>query len=183
MIKNQLLNVNKDWKLYLDSSAEQMQADIRNILANQILKYGYKKSRQDIAALFFQYEYETWDIVFWAEDKNRSSITDTIILPSKRKENSNGNSNWNHFIPETLWNKVAEFEDNYRGDDSDDIICEYIEVQTEIFKKWFLACWNTATKGIGNVPDAYFSIHDTYFLTDLKTGKKINNDEISKRYE
>jgi hypothetical protein len=31
--------------------------------------------------------------------------------------------------------------------------------------------------------DAYFSIHDTYFRTDLNTLKTLNEDEIAQRFE
>jgi len=181
-MENIFLALNEEWKLYLDSSAEQMQADIRNILTDQIVKYQQGKSRQNIAALYFEYEYDHMDIMFWAEDKNGELITETIKLPTIKRNNTDENSNWEHFLPESIWKKVIVSEDTYEGDDYDDIRSEYDEKKTELFKEWFINCWNTVTKEMENVLDAYFSIHDTNFRTDLKTGKRMKLAEIEERY-
>ena len=182
-MKEHFLKLNKEWKLYLDSSAEQMQTDIRNILTDQIVKYKQGKSRQDIVALYFEYEYDYMNILFWAKDKSEELVAELIVLPTIKRNNADENSNWEHFLPENIWRNVLGTEDIYEGEDYDEIRREYENVKTTLFKEWFLTCWNTITKDMENVPDAYFSIHDTYFLTDLKTGKKINSDEISERYK
>ena len=38
-MENIFLGLNEEWKYYLDTSAEQMQADIKNILTDQIVPY------------------------------------------------------------------------------------------------------------------------------------------------
>ncbi|WP_278379430.1 hypothetical protein [Chryseobacterium arthrosphaerae] len=51
-----------------------------------------------------------------------------------------------------------------------------------LFEQWFFDCWKEAKAQTSVMMDAYFSIHDTYFRTDLNTLKTINEDEIAQRY-
>ena len=184
-MENLFENLNEEWKLYLESSAEQMQEDIRNILTDKIVKYELGKSKQDIAALYFEYEYEYMNITFWAENKNEMLITEVMELPTIMRNNTNEKSNWKHFFPETIWKEVVESEDEYEGDEDDyyDARDEYTNKNTELFEEWFFNCWKVAIKGMGNIPDAYFSIHDTNWRTDLRTGNEMSLAEISKRYK
>ena len=184
-MNNQFERLNKEWKLYLESSAEQMQEDIRNILTDEIVKYEEGKSKQDIAAMYFEYEYEYMNIAFWAENKNEMLITEVMKLPTIMRNNTKSNSNWKHFIPETIWKEVLESEDEFEGDEDDyyEARDEYTNESTELFEKWFFDCWTAAIKEIENIPDAYFSIHDTNWRTDLKTGKEMSIAEISERYK
>ena len=181
-MKEHFLALNEEWKLYLDSLTEQVQADIRNILlTDQIVKYQFGKSRQNIVAFYFEYQYDSMNIMLWAQDKNGDEVADPIEIPTTN--NTDKNSSWKSLVPENILKRVYEMDNTYEGDDYDEIRREYENIKTELFERWFLNCWNTATKEIENIPDAYFSIHDTYFLTDLKTGKEINSDQIAERYK
>ena len=185
IMNNQFERLNKEWKLYLENSAEQMQEDIRNMLTGKIVRYKQGKVQQDIAALYFEYEYEYMNITFWAENKNEILLTDVTELPTIMRNNGKPNSNWKHFIPETIWKEVIESEDEFEGDEDEyyEARDEYTNKSTELFEKWFFDCWKAAIKGMENIPDAYFSIHDTNWRTDLKTGKEMSIAEISKRYK
>ena len=171
-MENRISALCSEWSLYLESATEQMQADIRDIIANRLIQYEQGKSWADIAAMFFEYEYEYMDIVFYAFDKQEKVITKVIALPTKRSGNIIPDSKWNAFLPEAIWHKEQGLDEHYD---------KYNREKTSIFKEWFLTCWKTVAKGIGNIPDAYFSIHDTFFRTDLKTGERVNNKQISAR--
>ena len=182
-MKNKLSDLNNEWQTYLNSCATQLQEDIHNILTDKTIKYRSRYHLQDISALYFEYEYDYMDIVFWAENKKGDVITDILVLPTQRKDNAITDSKWKSFFPENIWREVIELEESCEDDDFYDLLDEYNEEKTRLFKEWFFNCWNIAANRTENIPDAYFSIHDTYFRTDLKTGRRINQDEISERYK
>ena len=152
---NKILKLIEEWEFHLENSSGQMLTDIRNILSDE-------KPRQGIAAFYFEYEFEYMDIIFRAEDRDKRVI-DMTVLPTRK-----GNKT---FLPETIWTKEQELD----ADDYD----KYDREKRGLFEKWFCNCWKIVMNEMECIPDAYFSIHDTNWLTDLKTGKRMSRAEIS----
>lgn len=179
---NDILKLNKDFKIYLDASTQQIVSDLKDILYGKSVVYLEDKTESDIVAYFFEYEYDYLNVVCWAVDRAGNIITDTIILSTQKNSKTDENSKWNAFIPESIWTKIADFHDNYEDDDFDDILDEYNQEKYELFEKWFCNCWSQTVKETGIKVDAYFSIHDTIFKTDLNTLEKIKDKQIEERF-
>jgi hypothetical protein len=178
-----LQHLNIELKKYLEQTSSQLIADLTGLINGEnINNYLNNKSKADIKAFYFEYQYDYLDIIFWADDKDGERITDTIKLLTKNDGIDDGKV-WNALMPEKIWETAADFEDSYEGDDLDDILDEYNEEKYSLFEDWFLECWKKASEQADMKMEAYFSIHDTYFKTDLKSMQTINTDEIAERYK
>jgi hypothetical protein len=113
--------------------------------------------------------------------QNRPNIYRNSKAAETENETANENEKWNALIPETIWTAAADFQDHYEGEDFDEILDEYDDEKYKLFEQWFFACWKKASRA--DPHKKRFSIHDTYFRTDLNTLKTINEDEIAQRYE
>ncbi len=178
-----LKKLNVELKKYLEETHTQLTEDLIHLLKGEKISYIGSNSKSDIKAFYFEYEYEYLDIVFWGVDHKGKMATDTVFLPTKKKGSAEENSDWDALIPEKIWSAASEFQDHYKEDDFDDILDEYDDEKYKLFEEWFFDCWKKASEQTGVKMNAYFSIHDTYFRTDLNTLKTINEDEIAQRYE
>lgn len=176
-----LQNLNIELKRYLDQIGPQLVVDMTELINGKNIIYLNNKSEADTKALYFEYQYDYLDIIFWSVDREGERITETIKLPSKNINRID--EEWNVLIPKQIWEAAADFEDNYKEDDLDDLLDEYNTEKYELFENWFLECWKKASENVNVKTDAYFSIHDTYFKTDLRSLETVNTDEISKRYK
>lgn len=173
-----LQHLNIELKKYLEQISSQFILDITELIEGKNVNYLNNKAKADGKVLYFEYQYDYLDIICWSVDQEGERITETSKLPSKNV----GNEEWNALIPKQIWEAAADFEDTYEDDDFDDILDEYNTEKYELFENWFLECWKKAVVQTKLKMDAYFSIHDTYFRTDLHTLKTINDDEIAERY-
>lgn len=180
---NNISELNKDLKVYLDSSSNQMIADLKNILLDNSIQYKNGKSIKDVAFLNFDYEYDTLDIIFEVFDKKYNKINNLVSLPTIKKSKIGEKSEWSSFLPEIIWNKYCEFENNYEADNLDDILEEYDNEKYFLFEKWFYSCWANATNETNVIIKAYFSMHDTEYVTDLNTLNRIKTKEIFNLYK
>lgn len=178
-----LKKLNIEFKKYLEQTRAQLIGDMIHLLKGENIRYLNNNGKSDIKAFYFEYEYEYLDIVFWGVDRKGKIATETNFLPTQKSGNAEGNSDWDALIPERIWNIVSDFQDHYEGDDFDDILDEYDDEKYKLFERWFSDCWKKASEHTKVHMDAYFSIHDTYFRTDLNTLKTINEDEIAQRYQ
>lgn len=170
-------------KNYLKEAQDQFIEDLVQLLEGENINYLNGKTKTDIGALYFEYEYDYLDIVTWAVDRAGEVITDSVVLPSQKKNFAEGSEDWNFFLPEKIWKAASDFQEKHEEDeDWDDISEEYDGEKYELFEFWFFDCWKKALLQTGSRVDAYFSVHDTYFRTDLNTLKTINDDEIAERY-
>lgn len=177
-----LQSLNIDLKIYLEQISPQLIVELVYLVNGEGINYLDNKSEADSKAFYFEYQYDYLDIIFWSVDQAGERITETKKLPAKKNDGINENEGWNALIPEKIWEAAADFEDNYEDDDLDDILDEYNTEKYELFENWFLECWKKASEQAKMKIDAYFSIHDTYFKTDLNVMKTINEDEIAERY-
>ena len=174
-----LQSLNIELKKYLEQLSLQLIVDLVDLINGKNIIYLNNKKEVDTKALYFEYQYDYLDIIFWTVDQFGERITETIKLPLKKADKTN---DWNALIPKQIWEAAADFEDNY-DDDLDDILDEYNTQKCELFENWFFECWKKASEKANVKTDAYFSIHDTYFKTDLNSMQAINTDEISERYK
>ncbi|KFF07970.1 hypothetical protein [Chryseobacterium luteum] len=175
--------LNVELKKYLKQSSVQIIEHLALLLKGENLDYFDGKNKKDIKSLYFEYEYDYLDIMVWAVDEKGEIITHTVTLTSQKKEKSAGNSNWNSFLPEKIWMTASGFQYHHEEDDDfHDLWDEYNDEKYELFENWFFDCWKKASAQTESRADAYFSIHDTYFRTDLNTFKTISDDDIATRY-
>jgi hypothetical protein len=154
------------WGKYLTGIETKMQFSIKAIL-NEII------GNNNIFAIFFEYEYDIMDLSFFAIDDKEN-----ILMVKQDIVNKELNSKT--LFPEDLLDKQDEIIDEYDGEDDnfDEIYDEYTQQKEDIFKKWFKSCWNEAIKRYNNIPNSFFSIHDTNYKINLKTNEEITYDEI-----
>ncbi|MFZ4931071.1 hypothetical protein [Chryseobacterium sp. Mn2064] len=176
-----LQQLNIEFRNYLDSISSGLTDDLVHLLRGETISYLHG-THSDIKAFYFEYEFDYLNIVFWGVDHKGNIATNTQSLPTRKNSNTS-NEEWNALVPEEIWNKISDFEDHYEDDDFDEMMDEYNEEKYEIFEQWFSDCWKKASEQTLIKMNAYFSIHDTYFRTDLNTMKTINEDEIARIFE
>ena len=177
-----LQKLNIELKNYLDEMSLQLTEDLVQLMKGETVNYLHNNTQSDIKAFYFEYEYDYLNIVFWGVDSKGNIATDTVSLPTKKKSSTQGNKEWNALIPQEIWEKVSDSQENYDEDDWDEIMDEYNEEKYGIFDQWFYDCWKNASEQTSIKMNAYFSMHDTYFKTDLNTLKTINEDEIAQYF-
>ncbi|MDP9960603.1 hypothetical protein [Chryseobacterium lathyri] len=178
-----LKKINIELKKYLEGIKDEVIKDLVQMFKRENIDYLEGKSKTDIKALYFEYEYDYLDIVAWAADQKGNIITQTMVLPYQKKKQADKSETWNSFLPERIWAEASDFQEQYENeDDFDDLWDEYNEEKYKLFEDWFIECWKKVTELTQANVDAYFSIHDSYFKTDLNTFTTISDDEIAKRY-
>jgi hypothetical protein len=170
-----------EFENYLSRLSTQMVSDLQNILTMQTIPFMDSKSQTDMAALFFEYDYEWLDIFFYGVDKELEPVTNTVKLPSKLLPESHGDTLQPEVLHEFEINVEDEFDfDNNDEDEFYEQLDEYKDKKSEIFESWFSQCWDKATKNPEAKPEAFFSVHDTAFKTDLNRAKTAKEVEIIK---
>lgn len=174
--------LNIELKIYLQETAEQLVKDLVQMLDGQKTDYLQGRTKDDISALYFEYQYNYLDITAWATDKSGNMITNPVLLPATGKPGINETGQWSALLPEKIWREASDLQEKYEDEnDFDDLWDDYNEEKYKLFEDWFCECWKKASAQTGYRKDAYFSIHDTYFKTDLNTLHTINDDEIAER--
>ncbi|KMQ58477.1 hypothetical protein ACM46_22525 [Chryseobacterium angstadtii] len=175
--------LNIDLKNYLEEAQESFIKDLVHIIDGDRLNYLEGKNEKDLKALYFEYEYDYLDIIAWGTDKAGDILTKTYKMGDQRRKQENETDDWTAFIPEKLWTEASDFQEQYEDEeDFDEVMDDYNDEKYEIFENWFFDSWKKASIQTENRTDAYFSIHDSYFKTDLNTLQSLNNDEIAERY-
>lgn len=178
-----LKQLNIELKNYLEEIKEELIKDLVQMLKGENVDYLGGNTKTDIKALYFEYDCDFLDIITWAADQKGDIITQTTALPCQKKKQADESEDWNSFLPEKIWTATSDFQEQYEDEDNFDDLCdEYSGEKYRLFENWFFDCWKKATEHTQVYIDAYFSIHDSYFRTDLNTLKTINDDEIAERY-
>jgi hypothetical protein len=167
MYKEQM-EIITDWEKFLAEIETRMQLSIKTVLNEAI-------TTRDIYAMFFEYEYDDMDIIFYAiDDKENVLLTKVDIL--------NNEINCSHLFPDNLSEKQMEINDKYDGEDDnyDNFTEEYYQKKEKVFKDWFISCWDKIKGEYTNIPKTYFSIHDTNYKINLDTKEILKYDEIIK---
>lgn len=174
-----LSDLNTELQTYLDSATAQMVADLKPLLLDSGITYVDGNSRDDVSYFHFEYDYEYLDVTFCAMGKGAERISEVETLPKVVASKADADSEWMAFLPEHIWDAVAAFEESDDFDeDAEDQLDAYHLERCRLFEQWFCACWTQAVAETGvNVP-AYFSVHDSYFKTDLNTLKEVTTDDL-----
>ncbi|UTX48150.1 hypothetical protein [Chryseobacterium sp. MA9] len=180
-VMEDLKKLNIEFENYLDEISVPLTEDLIHLLEGKGINYLSGNTQSDIKAFYFEYEFEYLNIIFWGVNSKGKIETETISLPAKK--NKNDDEKWTALIPEEIWQKASDFQDDYEEDDFDEILDEYNDEKYRLFEQWFITCWKKASEQTNIQMDAYFSIHDSYFKTDLNTLKTLNEDEIDQRFE
>ncbi len=168
---------------YLEKLTNQMVVDLRNIVKNKPFVYRDGKNETNIVGCFFEYDFEYFSISLYGLDKSLNQVTEVVSLPTKLIDESLKN----YIIPKRIRDFGKNIEDTYdkekySEDEFYELLEEYNEKLREIFEKWFLKCWKKISEKQKINIDAYFSVHDSYYYTDLKTMNEITENEILEKY-
>ncbi|MDQ0780392.1 hypothetical protein [Chryseobacterium sp. W4I1] len=126
-------------KKYLEETKGQVVADLVQLLKGENVNYLDGKTKTDIGALYFEYEYDYLDIAAWATDKNGKIITDTAILHKQKENHINETESWDSFLPETIWKVAIDFQEKHEEyEDWDDVWEEYEEKNINCLNSGFL---------------------------------------------
>ena len=175
-----LSDLNTELQTYLDSATAQMVADLKLLLLDSGITYVDGNSRDDVSYFHFEYDYEYLDVTFCAIGKDGECISEVETLPRVVASKANADSEWSAFLPEHIWDAVVAFEESDDFDeDAEDQLDQYHLERCRIFEQWFCACWKQAVAETSMSPSAYFSVHDSYFKTDLNTLKEVTTDDIA----
>ncbi|WP_223606969.1 hypothetical protein [Chryseobacterium sp. OSA05B] len=178
-----LKQLNIDLKNYLEEKTGQLVDALVQVLKGESAEYLSGKTKTDRVAFYFEYEYDYLDITTRTVDQSGAVIINPVFLFPQREKRSDQKEDWNAFLPERIWTAATDFQEKCENDeDFDDAWDEYNEEKYELFENWFFDGWKKASAHTESKIDAYFSIHDTYFKTDLNTWQTISDDEIAKRY-
>ncbi|MFD2909018.1 hypothetical protein ACFSX9_09735 [Flavobacterium ardleyense] len=162
-----ILNLNKEFANYLEKSTAQMISDLNDILFDKSVTYRLNYSKASIVTYYFEYEWDILDIAFWAVNKSGEVINEILILPTKKDSKIDATGKWNSFLPEKIAKFIYDFENNYEGADIDEVLEKYEEEKHILFENWFCNCWTQTIKETDIKVNAYFSIHDTNYKTNL----------------
>lgn len=174
-----LADLNIELQTYLDGSTAQMVTDLKPLLLDSGITYVDGKSRDDVAYFGFEYDYAYLDVTFCAVGNGGEPISEVEALPKVVASKANADSEWTAFLPEHIWDAVVAFEDSDDfDDDAEDLLDAYHLARCRIFEQWFCACWKQAVVEAGVNVAAYFSVHDSYFKTDLNTLKEVTSDAL-----
>ena len=157
------------WDKFLTEIETKLQFSIKTIL-NEVME------NNNIFAIFFEYEYDIMNISFYAIDNKENILLDkNNILRNELNSKT--------LFPKNLYDSQEKVVDKYDGEDDnfDEIYREYVQQKEAFFKKWFKICWDEAIKGYNNIPNSFFSIHDTNNKLNLKTNKIIKDTEIMEK--
>jgi hypothetical protein len=163
-----------DFASNLDKQQAPLTAELTRLLGQPL--------SDDATALFFEYQHDSFRLVSWWSSRAFEPIGKaTRLLGDKRGATNARRSNTNPLYPKRLEDAFERFIARHE-DDEDDLRSAYDRARTGLFKRWFVRCWKAASKSSKGGPPvhAFFSVHDTWFRTNLRTNERCSGDEIAK---
>lgn len=176
---NPLLKLLPIFESHLEVQTKQITSDLEFLLESE--------SKNTNLKLFnFEYDSDSFIIVFWSQDFNYVTITDTITIPIKDRNDFYKQENYNvKFIPYSLTESEEEIYKFYRNIEDDNKMSEYWEyseeyfdLKNEIFIKWFISCWKNAISNSNILVEAYLSEHDSVGSLNLNTLEDNTDEEL-----
>ncbi|HSZ34884.1 MAG TPA: hypothetical protein VK772_16325 [Puia sp.] len=150
---------------FLATQSQTLVDEIEGLLQKLDFDYYDKCDRDNIAAIIFEYEFSTFDIVAFAVDKSNKVVGDVKLLLT--------NKQYDYFFPDNIEEDFLEQFDEKERTKIEDDLSEY---KYKAFENWFADCWDRA-KGESRLK-GFFSIHDTMWVTNLADRKQISDDRI-----
>lgn len=120
---------------------------------------------EDVKLLYFEYSHDDLQLYFWEEGIHKQLLSQGVLnLPTTQREG---------LLSLELRDRMFDLEDVLYEDESfeDDEVEEEMEqfntARCALFEQWFLACWSQARQQMTCDKQAYFSVHDSYYKTEL----------------
>jgi hypothetical protein len=157
--------IKSDLSKFLAAQSHSLIMEISSLLHTLDFDYNDKNGRDDVAAIKFEYEFSSFDIVAYPVDKHYNVIGDIKILLEEKQ--------YEEFFPDDI---EETFLTQIIPEERSGIEKELREYKYKSFEDWFANCWSKA-KGNSHVK-GFFSIHDTMWVTNLATGEKVREDTI-----
>ncbi len=151
----------------------EMAAYLHEVVSGKSIPQRQGKVADRVVAVFFEYQFDDFDMLFWLANPQGKPIKRVEPLPKA--------PNPYHGIDD------ADLEERLltaglKDEDVDDCIWAYHHELTTRFEAWFFRCWKTVAAAKEAIVPAYFSVHDTLYYTDLATFEEIRADEIDRKH-
>jgi hypothetical protein len=150
---------------FLATQSQTLVDEIKSLLQSLDFDYYDKYNRDNIAAIKFEYEFSSFDIVAYPVDKYYKVAGDIKLLLT--------NKQYDYFFPDNIEEDFLEQVDEKVRSKIEDELREY---KYKAFEDWFADCWDKA-KG-ETILKGFFSIHDTMWVTNLADRKVTSEDTI-----
>lgn len=150
---------------FLNTQSQTLVEEIKRLLQNLDFDYYDNYNRDNIAAIKFEYEFSSFDIVAYPIDKFYQVAGDIKLLLTDKQ--------YDYFFPDNIEEDFLEQLDNSERSQLEQELGEF---KYKTFEDWFADCWDKA-KGETKLK-GFFSIHDTMWVTNLTDRKKIREDTI-----
>ncbi|MDR2223612.1 MAG: hypothetical protein LBE34_12915 [Flavobacteriaceae bacterium] len=152
----------------LKKRLEEVQPIMVNSL-NQLFKGEYLSlidicTIDDVHTFYFEYDYETLNIVVWAENKEEQVVSiQSKGIPEKLDDTIFTKASYfSLYALEEEWGETEEGLDQF-----DELIDLLSEEKEEVLTQWFILCWKLAKEQTVTVFQGKFSVHDTNYRTEL----------------
>lgn len=109
-----LKQLNMELKNHLEEIRNGLIKDLVQMLKGENVDFLSGKTKTDTKALYFEYEYDYLDIVFWAEDQKGDIITHTMALSCQKKNRPVKVKNGILFFRKKYGHKLRIFRRNMR---------------------------------------------------------------------
>jgi hypothetical protein len=157
--------IKSDISKFLATQSHSLTKEISSLLDTLDFDYNENCGRENVAAIKFEYEFSSFDIVAYPLDKQYNVIGDIKILLAEKQ--------YAEFFPDDL---EEAFLRQVIPEERSGIEKELREYKYKSFEDWFADCWNKA-KGDTHLY-GFLSFHDTMWVTNLATGEKVREDTI-----
>ncbi|MDH7913217.1 hypothetical protein [Winogradskyella sp. SYSU M77433] len=149
-----------------------------------------ESSNPKLRMLSFIYSFEDFKTIVYSLDNKGETITDVVGLPIKDYENLYSMENYGRFVPyeleekeDKIYKQYQELEDKDKLTEYWDYSEEYQSMKSDIFKSWFMDCWQVASTNTNAGILACLAIHDSSGGIELTTGKYMTDDEIENIFD
>ena len=145
------MTVNKiksDLSKFLATQSRCLTEEISSLLNTLDFDYNDNRGRDNVAAIKFEYEFSSFDLVAYPLDKQYNVIGDIKILLADKQ--------YAEFFPDEIEESILR---QVILEERSGLEKELREYKYKSFEDWFAECWNKA-KGDTD-PKGFFSIHDT----------------------
>jgi hypothetical protein len=143
---------------------EQMILALCELFNGDYLELKQGNTIQEVDTFYFEYDYETLDIVVWAEDKEE----EVISTLSREIPNDLGDSLFPRELEMSLGDLEEEWGETEDGEEAfQELIDKWAEQKDVVLTKWFKECWDISKQQTQCSIKGKFSIHDTIYRTSL----------------
>ncbi|MTG97233.1 MULTISPECIES: hypothetical protein [Myroides] len=143
---------------------QNMVANLKMLFEGDYLPLKNEYSFESIECFYFEYMYDSLDIVVWAQDIQE----DVISIGAKKMLSDISDSIFSKELDRAFYDLEEQWGETEEELDAFDKLTEQLDQsKDEILTKWFVECWIEAKKDSAYNQRGFFSIHDTIYRTCL----------------